>query len=304
MKTLETTSPASVLFEIFLTNGEIAGKADCVAFLKEERIKLPAPELAKAWNEAANRFVESMSQNEVDTAEGGGITREDAIARIARWEAMRPAAGCPVMPGEWIAAVRHAVDCYGARGAKNEIRLAWSQGYTGLLREVSGRLQRMRNSQEGRTILGKMVLSKSFSNQKLRMEDWACKVGDALRRAEAVETPAMTEAVAFFFNNAGFSYFPDRETPAEGKLRNARSLAEAEGKASRLGYSFHWELDGGTNREWTDEGEETPTWVCTMRAPDGTPADSIGGVDFGDGEPWGNPYRRVVEAELAAESVA
>lgn len=51
-------------------------------------------------------------------------------------------------------------------------------------------------------------------------------------------------------------------------------------------------------------------WQCTAWQCEGddmgalTYRASLGGIDFGrDGEPWGNPYRRVVEAELALEAL-
>jgi hypothetical protein len=45
-------------------------------------------------------------------------------------------------------------------------------------------------------------------------------------------------------------------------------------------------------------------WVCCMFDENGELVQSLGGVDFGrDVEPWGPPYRRVVEAELALEEM-
>jgi hypothetical protein len=42
-----------------------------------------------------------------------------------------------------------------------------------------------------------------------------------------------------------------------------------------------------------------------MRDKAGKVVQSLGGVDFGrDGDPWGQPYARVVEAELALEQRA
>jgi hypothetical protein len=41
-----------------------------------------------------------------------------------------------------------------------------------------------------------------------------------------------------------------------------------------------------------------------MLDPEGTVVANLGGVDFGrDVEPWGNPYARVVEAELASDLI-
>ena len=108
-------------------------------------------------------------------------------------------------------------------------------------------------------------------------------------------------AVSFFYANAGYGWNPKKETQEQGRMRCAKALARAERKASIAGYSYLWELDGMTNREWTDEGEETPTWQGRMFDADGVCVAGLYGIDFGSGEPWGNPYRRVVEAELALE---
>lgn len=108
----------------------------------------------------------------------------------------------------------------------------------------------------------------------------------------------------FFLAHAGFSYGPE-ETPAQGRRRCARALASAEKQARDSGMSFEWSLDGHDSTEWTDERDPaTPTWQCLARDESGEIVGSLGGVDFGDGSPWSDPYRRVVEAEIALESLA
>lgn len=110
------------------------------------------------------------------------------------------------------------------------------------------------------------------------------------------------QAIAFFYEHAGYSYRPDRETQEAGRRRCAKSLAQAEALASAAGVSFEWSLDGLTNREWTDNGPEYGTWQCISRL-NGKVIASLCGVDFGpDKEPWDDPYRRVVQAELALEA--
>lgn len=113
-----------------------------------------------------------------------------------------------------------------------------------------------------------------------------------------------TSPYLFFLKNAGFSYDPKKETPFKGRVRGARSLAEAERRASAEGCTFEWTQDDTTNREFTDEGAEYPLWHCLMRDAAGKAVGSLGGVDFGeDGAPWGDPYRRVIEAEMACEAL-
>lgn len=106
----------------------------------------------------------------------------------------------------------------------------------------------------------------------------------------------------FFLTHAGYSYGPT-ETPQQGRRRCAHHLARAEAAASRFGWTFEWRLDGGDSTEWTKSRRPpTPTWECIARNGDGNVVASLCSVDFSDGEPWGDPYSRVVQAELACEA--
>jgi hypothetical protein len=122
----------------------------------------------------------------------------------------------------------------------------------------------------------------------------------------------------FFLKHAGYSYDPATQSPMQGRIQCARKLAAAERKARDAGISYQWEYDGADSSEWIADNEDGgrncnpwQTWACCA-IPSGEDADqygtaalaSLGGIDFGrDGEPWGNPYRRVVEAELALEAL-
>lgn len=117
--------------------------------------------------------------------------------------------------------------------------------------------------------------------------------------------------VAFFKRYAGFSYDPATETRMQGKLRCARALATAEAAARAAGCTFDWDCDPEiTSADWVEKGDasrgyEEPwqTYACVMRDKGGRVVASLGGVDFGrDGSPRGEPYARVVEAELACEA--
>ena len=113
------------------------------------------------------------------------------------------------------------------------------------------------------------------------------------------QTPA-----EFFYENAGVSYDPRKETEEQGRRRGAKSLAKAEKLAHERGYSFHWEQDDITSAEFSDDPNPWAIWRCLVRDESGEVVGSLGGVDFGrDGEPWGDNYRRVVEAELAYEHI-
>lgn len=135
----------------------------------------------------------------------------------------------------------------------------------------------------------------------------------------------------FFLKHAGYSWDPKTQTPMQGRIQCARRLAAAERKARDAGISYQWELNPlESSAEWCEDNEDGgrncnpySTWVCRAIGYCGSPDDtetcedreykccenprivaSLGGIDFGrDGEPWGNPYRRVVEAELALEAL-
>lgn len=116
----------------------------------------------------------------------------------------------------------------------------------------------------------------------------------------------MQTAVAFFLQHAGYSWNPQKETRAQGRRRTARRLASAEAKASEQGYQYQWEIDPCVDSsEFSDAPDPWQLWSCCARNGGGHVVATLGGVDFGrDGQPWGNPYSRVVQAELAAEGLA
>ena len=106
----------------------------------------------------------------------------------------------------------------------------------------------------------------------------------------------------FFKQNAGYSYDPQIETAEQGKRRTARELAAAEEQIKTLPVGFVWQQDDITSEEHSDEKPFYPLWLCLLLDENGKTLESLCGIDFGrDKEPWGDPYRRVVEAELALE---
>jgi hypothetical protein len=107
---------------------------------------------------------------------------------------------------------------------------------------------------------------------------------------------------AFFWAHAGYSYDPKTQTPATGRRECAESLTRAESLASEAGYSFEWSIDPDTDSSSFRNGKPYALWQCFMRDPAGKIAGSLGGIDFGrHGEPWGDNYRRVIQAELSSE---
>jgi len=109
---------------------------------------------------------------------------------------------------------------------------------------------------------------------------------------------------AFFYRFAGYGYDPAKETKRQGRLRGARHLAEAEKWAQAECVGFEWQIDTDSNS--ASFSKKRPTWSlwsCFMRG-NGECRASLHAIDFGrDGEPWGQPYKRVVEAELALDAM-
>jgi hypothetical protein len=127
-------------------------------------------------------------------------------------------------------------------------------------------------------------------------------VGFKLRITEEV---FMDESVTFFYMNAGWGYMPGEETPEQGHERGARELARAEYLAYNRGFTYRWSVDPGTDSsDFSDGRPPWALWQCAMYNRDSRIVASLHGIDFGrNGEPWGNNYRRVVEAELALEGL-
>lgn len=101
----------------------------------------------------------------------------------------------------------------------------------------------------------------------------------------------LKKAIQFFVKHAGYSYKPGKETPAQGRRRTAISLAAAEQRRLQRGVPVLWEPDYDDAR-----GEE----LFCARIPDASGRGSLASL-CGIDDP-NLPYRRVVEAELAAEA--
>jgi hypothetical protein len=118
---------------------------------------------------------------------------------------------------------------------------------------------------------------------------------------------ANNAAFKFFYANAGYSYDPKTQAPAQGKAKCARSLAAAERKASALGWTFDWVFDDqpcmgcecGSESCDCFTGEPHETFGCVLRDENGESLESLWGICKPTRE-----YRRVVEAELASEALA
>jgi len=119
-------------------------------------------------------------------------------------------------------------------------------------------------------------------------------------------------AVQFFHEHAGYSWNPTQgETQEHGHERTARELATAE-QWAREKLEYIWQPDPCADSSEFHDGPVYGLWECiAVWAPwsdyegDYVYAASLHAIDFGpDGCPWSDPYKRVVEAELAIEGMA
>lgn len=113
-------------------------------------------------------------------------------------------------------------------------------------------------------------------------------------------------ATNFFFHNAGFAYDPKTETKLQGRWRCARELAAAEARANVEGITFRWAYDAepcngcdcGSDDCACATGAEHETLGCIAETEQHKHLASLWGICGAT-----NAYRRVVEAELAAEAL-
>lgn len=106
----------------------------------------------------------------------------------------------------------------------------------------------------------------------------------------------MNESGQFFYDHAGYGYDPATETPEQGRKRCARELAAAEAERTERGWWVEWthDQDSGYGGWYT-----ATLYHAAPLTGERTALTSCGAVDAGDGD----PYRRVVVAELAREAL-
>ena len=117
----------------------------------------------------------------------------------------------------------------------------------------------------------------------------------------------------FFYEHAGYSFDPKRETALEGRMQRAIELATAEREGKTRGLRYVWDVDPESDS--SDFSDERPAW-CSYRCAVIQADDednflaTLCGIDFGrehsagDEPPRDHPYRRVVNAELASQAIA
>jgi hypothetical protein len=107
----------------------------------------------------------------------------------------------------------------------------------------------------------------------------------------------MTKLERFFYDNAGYSYNPETETPEDGKRKGAIALAAAVRFALENGWRFDWDNDTDEPCNCGESDCDHTVEFCLLTHGD-TLLGSLSGI-CGATE----NYRRVVEAELALEAM-
>ena len=118
----------------------------------------------------------------------------------------------------------------------------------------------------------------------------------------------LTDAEQFFYAHAGYSY-PSGASAAEqrkARIACARELARAETRAKEMGLVFSWEPE---EFPWDGDVPLAPTdrleWVaCYAFAQEDSRGRCLASLGMVATTSYHDPYRRVVEAELAEEALA
>ena len=124
------------------------------------------------------------------------------------------------------------------------------------------------------------------------------------RSKEAKARKQLSAHQFFFYQNAGYSYDAKTETAEQGRIRCAKDLAEAETVAQRLCYVFEWGFDECPDLSWMsdEEREQEHEVLCCRIVDPENPRYSLASL-CGITDP-DSRYRRLIEAELAAEAIA
>lgn len=133
-----------------------------------------------------------------------------------------------------------------------------------------------------------------------------------LRQLAIVESECFGHRVRFFWEYAGSSYDPTRETHEAGRMRGAVNLARAEEWLDQMQENadetenyvqIDWEEDEYADRSHLEDDDFRPLYGCTVVVcVDGSEWDaSCGGIDIGWNTVNDDPYCRVMVAELASE---
>lgn len=142
-------------------------------------------------------------------------------------------------------------------------------------------------------------LNPTTSTAEVRADHWAKSVGigtDRLFDAEMLN--ALSIAERFFYDHAGFSYNPATEIPFIGQVGTARALAKAETERIASGAWVEWARDDMPFDDDVHDPDEYGYVALLYRVnPETGRKEIVNSLGSIDAEP-GDPYRRVIEAEL------
>ena len=117
----------------------------------------------------------------------------------------------------------------------------------------------------------------------------------------------------FFYDHAGYGWNPVTETEDQGRVNNARALANAERTARERWWVVYWEDDwsiGCTHRKFYGEAYDEP-YPADPETCERVTLVEIGDNDDDNGvlasigcvDDATDDYRRVLAAELASEAI-
>lgn len=110
----------------------------------------------------------------------------------------------------------------------------------------------------------------------------------------------LTQDEQFFYDNAGFSYEPGKESQEDGHIRCARRLATAEAYARNADWWYEW-----LRQDWQECGCQLTSyhevWTCILFKSESRREvlAALGSIC----QP-SSKYRRVIRAELAMEAMS
>lgn len=139
---------------------------------------------------------------------------------------------------------------------------------------------------------------------QVRADHWAKSVEIGTDRLFDTDMlNALTDAERFFYDNAGTGYDPATEIPFIGRVRGARALVKAEAERIASGMWIEWERDDMPYADDVHDPDEYGyvAMLCRVNPDTGRKeiVDALGSIDAESDD----PYRRVVEAELASNNL-
>jgi hypothetical protein len=119
----------------------------------------------------------------------------------------------------------------------------------------------------------------------------------------------LTESERFFYEHNAYCHAPD-ESAESGRTRAAILSAFAERESERRGWYVNWSIDQDADTTSTDDYcvSGNPQWEAVLYDAERQYLASLCGIDFAEdysySDPSGEPYVRIVAAELAQDALS